>query len=100
MYVVRHDFQGMQGHMQFISFGRQQHFQPCCHRTDQDRLAILRAEDEVIFEREDGASVACIPVMFHITSIAQCSMNNNYLTQKGLGKTAVLLTQDMHSSAC
>jgi len=26
-------------------------------------------------------------------------MNNNYLTQKGQGETAVLLAQDVHSSA-
>ena len=56
-------------------------FQALGNTINQDCLAILRAENEVIFERKDSASIACIPLMFHAKSIAVCSMNNNYLTE-------------------
>ena len=99
MYVIWHDFQGMQRDMQLVSLQSQQGFQAFCHRPLQNRLAILRAEDKVVFERKNRASVACIPVLFHTQSIARCSMNNNYLTRKGQGEKAALLTQDAQSSA-
>jgi hypothetical protein len=88
MYVVRHDFQGMQRDMPFISFDSQQHFQPFCHRSHQERLAILGTENEVIFERKDCASLACIPLMFPTKSRAVCSMKNTYLTP-GKGRAVV-----------
>src|SRR5947209_1622670 len=81
VYVIRHDFQGMQRTMQFVSLERKQDFQALSHRPQQYRLAILRAKDEVIFERKDGVSVTCIPVMFHGQSITYCSTKFNYLTQ-------------------
>jgi hypothetical protein len=81
----------MQRDFQLLCFRCQQHFQAFCYRTNKHRLAILRAENEVIFQRKYCASVACLPVMFHAQSIAVCSMNNNYLTQRGRGKKAVAL---------
>jgi hypothetical protein len=69
----------MQRYMQLIGLGRQQHFQPFCHRTQQNRLAILWAENEVIFEKKDSASIVCIPLMFHIKGIALCSINHYLL---------------------
>ena len=97
--MIGHDFQRMQRGLEFSGFAVQQDFQAFVNRSHQDRFAVLRAEDEVILEGEDRASVACIPVMFHTTSIAHRLINYNYLTQKGQGKTAVLLAQDVHSSA-
>ncbi len=67
--MIWHHFQGMQRDMQLGSLGSQQRFQAFRDRSQQYRLAILRAEDKVIFERKDGASIACIPLMFHTKSI-------------------------------
>ena len=73
--------------------------QAFCHWPHQHRLAVFRAEYEVVVEGEDCASVACIPVMFHTTSIAQCSMNNNYLTRER-GKGPLPARATSHSPVC
>ena len=94
MYVIRHHFQGMQRDMQFGSLRSKQGFQAFRHRAKQHRLTIFRAENEVIFERKDRASVACIPVMFHAQNIVRCLVNNNYLTgERAADRNFLMLTE-------
>ena len=88
VHVIGHHVQGMQGHLKFVGFRSQQRFQAFCHSPLHNRLTVLRAENEVIFERKDRASIACIPLMFPTKSRAVCSMKNTYLTP-GKGRAVV-----------
>src|SRR5262249_54657070 len=78
--VIRHHVQCVQRGFQLLSFRGQQRLQAFGDRPLQYRLAVLGAENEVILERKDRASVACIPALFHARSIALCLMNSNHLT--------------------
>src|SRR4029434_489228 len=96
VHVIRHDFHRMQRGSKFSGFAVQQGLQALSTRTHQHRFTVFRAEHEVVLEGEDCASVACVPVMFHTTSITQCSMNNNYLT-RGEGKGCCPARATSHS---
>jgi len=53
------------------ALGHQQLFQTFSHLPTQHRFAIFGTEDEVIFQRENCASIMCIALMFHALSISK-----------------------------
>ena len=50
---------------EFGGFFLQQLFQPFCHRATKDWLAVFRAPNKVVFEREDRASVPFVTSVNH-----------------------------------
>jgi hypothetical protein len=65
MNVIRHDLKRMCCGAEFGGFFLQQLFQPFCHQATKDWLAVFRAPNQVVFEREDRASVPFVTSANH-----------------------------------
>jgi hypothetical protein len=66
MNVIRQDLKRMYRGSEFGGFFLQQLFQPFCYRATKDRLAVFRTPNEVVFEREDRASVPFVTSVNHL----------------------------------
>src|SRR5215813_3341661 len=63
--VIRHDLKRVYLRVQFGSLLVEQLFQAFGHRAAEDRLAVFRTEDEVVFESENRAGVVSITSVNH-----------------------------------
>jgi hypothetical protein len=55
--VIRHYLKGVYRSAEFGGFLFQQFFQPLGHRAAENRLAVFRTPNQVVFERENCASI-------------------------------------------
>jgi hypothetical protein len=65
MNVIRHDLTRMYCGAEFGGFFLQQLFQPFCHWATKDWLAVFQTPNQMVFEREDRASVPFVTSVNH-----------------------------------
>lgn len=76
MNVVGHDFKRLERHVYLCGLLSQKFFQSLFNLANQHRTAVLKAKDEVAFERKYRPAVFAIPSVCHALSVAQIPVSH------------------------